>query len=81
MAPARVLAGRLLGLVNLYEVMSAAYENDVTRQLFHGFTLLTWDQQGTGMLMLLNVKNRGCSKMDSSDIKKELINELNCSEV
>lgn len=40
MAPARVLAGRLLGLVNLYEVMSAAHENDVTCQLFHGFTLL-----------------------------------------
>lgn len=77
MAPARVLAGRLLGLVNLYEVMSAAYENDVTRQLFHGFTLLTWDQQGTGMLMLLNVKNGGCSfKMDLSDIKKKLISEL-----
>lgn len=77
MAPARVLAGRLLGLVNLYEVMSAAYENDVTRQLFHGFTLLTWDQQGTGTLKLLNVKNRGCSfKMDSSDIKKKLLSEL-----
>ena len=73
MAPARVLAGRLLGLVNLYEVMSAAHENDVTCQLFHGFTLLTSDQQGTGMLKLLNVKNRGCSfKMDSSDIKKEV---------
>lgn len=66
MAPAHVLAGRLPGLVNSYEVMSAARENDVTCHLFHRFTFSTWDQQGTGMLMLFNVTNRGCSfKMDS----------------
>ena len=38
MAPPRVLAGRLLGLVNSHEVMSAARENDDTFQLFYGFT-------------------------------------------